>query len=354
MTAFKITEIDPSTATPDLWRRYHTFRRARAVESDPDDPVVPDDVYEQAWREERDDQDWAYRDAIVEADGQIVATFGTEAPKPGTPNYANNGHMMFGSAAALGPWRRRGIGRAWLRHVLDWMPETGATSLMASAHEPDGHAFLRWLAGEPKQLLRYSRTDFRALDWDMIQRWVDEAGGRAPGYTLEIHTRRLPEDLWDEYCAAKTEQMRHIPRDGLDMGDWVFDADDQRDFYRLLDTYAADHNVIWVRDPGGRIVAITDGGYYPHQPRYVQQFFTGVHPDARGLGLGKWVKARMLQLAREAYGDRDIHWVRTDNATSNAPMLAINERLGFREYRVRGIYQAHRDQIAERLGHVSA
>lgn len=350
MTALKITEIDPSTATPDLWRRYHTFRRARAVESDPDDPVVPDDVYEQAWREERDDQDWAYRDAIVEADGQIVATFGTEAPKPDTPNYANNGHMMFGSAAALGPWRRRGIGRAWLRHVLDWMPETGATSLMASTHEPDGHAFLTWLAGEPRQRLRYSRTDFRALDWGMIQRWVDEAAGRAPGYTLEIHTRRLPEDLWDEYCAAKTEQMRHIPRDGLDMGDWVFDADDQRDFYRLLDTYAADHNVIWVRDPGGRIVAITDVGYYPHQPRYVQQFFTGVHPDARGLGLGKWVKARMLQLAREAYGDRDIHWVRTDNATSNAPMLAINERLGFREYRVRGIYQAHRDQIAERLG----
>ena len=50
------------------------------------------------------------------------------------------------------------------------------------------------------------------------------AGTRAPGYRVEVFERRLPEALWPEYCRAKEEQMRHIPRDGLDMGDWMYTA----------------------------------------------------------------------------------------------------------------------------------
>jgi hypothetical protein len=37
--------------------------------------------------------------------------------------------------------------------------------------------------------------------------------------------------------------------------------------------------------------------------------------------------------------------MRTDNATSNAAMLAINERLGFGEYKIQGIYQAKKEEI---------
>jgi len=348
--AWQITEFDPHSASPEMWRMYHAYRRARQLEREPDDPVPPDDEFERGWRQEVEDQDWAHYDAVVALDGQIISAFGAGAPKPGTPDYATNGHLMWVTAAVLEPWRRRGIGHAWLRYALDKLPLTGATTLTTGAQEPDGHAFLQWLAGDPKQRQRYSRVDFRTLDWETIDRWVAEQAVRAPGYALEVYNGRLPEPLWEEYCAAKTEQMRHIPRDDLDMGDWNFDADDQREFYKRLDVYQADHHVVWVRDPGGRIVAITDIGYFPYEPHYIQQFFTGVHPDARGLGLGKLVKARMLQCVRAAYADKDIHWVRTDNATTNAAMLAINERLGFREYKVTGIYQARVERIKEVLG----
>ncbi|MEE9601209.1 MAG: N-acetyltransferase, partial [Thermoplasmata archaeon] len=47
--------------------------------------------------------------------------------------------------------------------------------------------------------------------------------------------------------------------------------------------------------------------------------------------LGKWLKAAMLLRVREKFPQ--IQVVVTDNATSNAAMLSINERLGFRPHK---------------------
>lgn len=347
---WQITDFDPETATPEMWRLYHDYRRARQAEREPEDPIPPDDVAEKALRLEREDEDWAHYDAVIVHEGKLVSYFSAGAPKPGTTDYVNNGHLLFASAGVLGPWRRRGIGRAWLRYVHDRLPLTGATTVMVQTHEPDGHAFMEWLSGPPKQRERFSRADFRTLDWGMIDRWVADQAARAPGYSLELHAGRLPEALWDEYCAAKTEQMRHIPRDGLDMGDWTFTPQNQADMYKWMDAEGADHHVIWVRDAEGRIAAITDVARFPYAPELIQQFFTGVDMRARGMGLGKLVKARMLRFVGDTYGYDQLRWVRTDNATTNAAMLAINVRLGFREYKVSGIYQATQAQIEAYLG----
>jgi len=341
-----LREMNPQNVDAELWRSYHRYRRARWEErGDPDEPYLPDDRFEASWLHEWQEEDWANYEIIVSQGEEIVASFGGGAPKPGTPNHASNGHIFFSGGGVLEPWRRQGIARAWLRKVLEQMPKTGAHTLMVNTHEPAGKAFMERLAGPPKQWVRYSRTAFPTLDWALIDRWSAEAASRAPGYTLEIHEQRLPEPLWPEYCAAKEEQMRHIPRDALDMNDWSFQPKDQAEMYKWMDSMQGHHHVIWVRDPNGEIVAITDVGWYPHKADLVQQFFTGVHPKARGKGLGKWIKAEMLRLARERYADQHLQWVRTDNATSNAAMLAINERLGFREYKVAGIYQAGREQI---------
>ena len=339
-------DFDPETASPELWRMYHAYRRARWEErGDPDEPYTPDDQFVASWQQERQEEDWSQYDRVIVDGDRIIAAIDGGAPKPGTKNHTTNGHILWGSCSVLKAWRRRGIGSGWLAHALEKMPLTDATTLMASTTEPDGHAFLRAVAGEPKQLVRYSRTDFQALDWGLIDRWVAEAATRAPGYTVETYERRLPEALWPEYCLAKEAQMHHIPRDGLDMGDWSFTPRDQADRYKWMDTLNADHNVVWVRDPEGSIVAITDVGWYPFKADLLQQFFTGVHPSARGRGLGKLIKARMLQLARDRYVEHNLRWMRTDNATSNAAMLAINERLGFGEYKIQGIYQAKKEEI---------
>ena len=238
-------DFDPETASPDLWHKFHVYRLARWEErGDPDEPYTPDDEFAARWRLERGEEDWVTYDRVILEGDRIIASYDGGATKPGTKNHSTNGHILWGSCAVLKPWRRRGIGRGWLAHALERMPLTAATTLTGSTTEADGHAFMSAVAGEPKQLVRYSRVDFQALDWDQIDRWVAEAATRAPGYTVEVYERRLPEALWPEYCLAKQEQMNHIPRDGLNMGDWSFTPKDHAERYKEIDALNADHHVV--------------------------------------------------------------------------------------------------------------
>ena len=53
--------------------------------------------------------------------------------------------------------------------------------------------------------------------------------------------------------------------------------------------------------------------------------FTGVHPNYRKRGLATAVKVQMLTVARA----RGIERLHTENHADNAPMLAVNRKLGF-------------------------
>ena len=60
-------------------------------------------------------------------------------------------------------------------------------------------------------------------------------------------------------------------------------------------------------------------------PDVLKQSFTGVLPDYRGKGIALAMKLAGIERAR-AMGYREI---RTENDSLNAPMLRINEALGF-------------------------
>lgn len=75
---------------------------------------------------------------------------------------------------------------------------------------------------------------------------------------------------------------------------------------------------------GDRPVAVSAIDVVPEGTAYNRM--TGVAASHRGRGLGVAVKVESLRLAKEA----GITEVRTDNHARNAPMLAVNARLGYR------------------------
>ena len=100
-------------------------------------------------------------------------------------------------------------------------------------------------------------------------------------------------------------------------------------------------------DATGVLVGYTALGIVPGTD-IARQGDTVVEVAHRNRGIGRSLKARMLlRLLDER---PDVHRIRTDNAASNAPMLAINNALGFRTVRSNGGWQVPVEP-ARRLAH---
>ncbi|WP_190022940.1 GNAT family N-acetyltransferase [Streptomyces hiroshimensis] len=99
-----------------------------------------------------------------------------------------------------------------------------------------------------------------------------------------------------------------------------------------------------VAAPDGTYAAFTEVGVRSPGDVRAQQYETAVAPAHRGLGLGRAVKLRMLQLLREQEGQEglglSVREIATHVADDNGPMRAVNKMLGYRPERSVGIFQA--------------
>lgn len=337
--------IDPATAGSDYWARHHEFRRVRQRESRPDDPVRPDEV-EEVWLKRNNPFRIEHRFEIAR-DSRTLSTLSVEVVKPGTPEYDTNKHLLWADLYVRPDERRHRIGTRWLPVLLDLMEQHGSTIADMWAEELAGHAFLKWLGAEERFSGAENRLRLGDVDWAMVERWAAEGPGRSPSTRVEVYDGPMPESMWDDFAPQLSFLLNTIPQEDLDHGEIIITTEGIRDFTeRLAEAGETMHSMI-AREPDGVISGITDTRWAPYRPTIVYQGFTGVRPEHRGRGIGKWLKAAMLLHMREVHPE--AQWVSTDNAGSNAPMLAINKQLGFRQYRAGSEYQIGRERLAQKL-----
>jgi GNAT superfamily N-acetyltransferase len=337
--------IDTRIASPDFWARWHAYRRIRHAETRPDDPLKPDDLVEEVMKRE-DPFEFENRYEIVR-DGQMLSYLIAVTVKPGSPEYETNKALMWADASVHPDHRRRGIGSGWIPLVLELMDRHGCTTLTMGSEEPSGHAFLEWMGAEGKSGGAENRLDLAAVDWAMVRRWAEDGPKASPTSSLEVYDGRIPEEMWEDYCPQISTMLNTMPWDQMEHGDIVVTPARLAEWYARMDIEGATQHTILTREADGIISGITEMKYEPYKPNMIDQHFTGVRTDARGRGLGKWLKAAMLLHVREVYPQ--LEWVVTGNAHSNAPMLAINKKLGFKQYRAGTEYQISRDRLVARL-----
>ena len=340
-----ITPFDPETATRPEWDAYHAYRRIRGLESEPDEPVAPDDVAEANMK--RPDIHGINKRNAAWIGGEMVGYCGAWAPIPGTPEYETNKHLGWVFGGVVEAARGQGIGSALIQKAAEFMRKDDQKILNIYAHEQDGVSFLDHLGAECKQVERESRLYFKDIDWEQVQRWRSELAERAPGTTIEIYTDPLPEELVLEYCEARTEMMNLMPWDDLEHGEIVITPEDVNEWEERMKLSNSEHHTIISREPDGKIGSITDVAWRPHKPAIISQWFTGVHPAARGKGIGKAIKAEMVHFLNERYDG--LEWIDTGNAATNEAMLAINNRMGFKEHKRYNAYQVDREMLLESL-----
>jgi GNAT superfamily N-acetyltransferase len=137
-----------------------------------------------------------------------------------------------------------------------------------------------------------------------------------------------PEEFLDDHCALLRVMSTDEPAgDGERQAEHWDEArlreNDELDAARGATMLAAVAQHI----PSGRLVAMTELSVSEHSPGEAWQQITVVHPDHRGHRLGLAVKLANLDLLAERAPD--VHVVTTGNASVNAPMIAVNDMMGF-------------------------
>lgn len=321
------------------------MRRLRQEELRPEDPLRPDRETEiDMKRDNPFEFDGRYE---ISRHGVMISWLAGQTVKPSNPEYETNKHLYWADAYVRPEYRRQGIGSSWLPLLLNVMDRHGCTVLGMGAEDPPGHAFLQAIGAEPKLSEVESRLDLAQLDWEMMRRWAAEGAERSPQTRLEIYDGDLPMAMWDEFASQLSALLNTMPLENLDLGDIVVTSERLRDWSeRRKLTGEVEHTVI-TREPDGVISGITNTVWAAHRPDHIFQEFTGVRPDARGRGLGKWIKAAMLVHIRDLYPNARMVW--TGNAQSNSAMRSINIKMGFKTYKIETEYQISREQLAARI-----
>ncbi len=324
--------FDPQTATPDEWRRFLAYARIRDLEVGPDDPVETDES-RAAWLRHPDSQWEEFRTAVLDPERPEVqiGEMDFEVSRPGAPSYETNRHIAWVWVYVLQAHRRRGLASRLLPKVVEIARERGCTVLAAGFDEEAGRAFATGLGARVTTHRRENRLDFGRVDWGMVEAWAAEGPRRSPRTRLRWFVGGIDDDLIEAYSRTFTEVFNQQPFGKAEHGVYVFTPQTIRE---RAGRYAAS-DMTWTVaatvEPDGTVSGLTETGVERGRPTFLFQLLTGVQAGHRGRGLGKWLKAEMLLRVRREFPQ--VRVVVTGNASSNAAMLSINERLGFRTHK---------------------
>lgn len=326
-----IRELLPGEATERQWKRCHALHRAANTEHGTHNPLSPQ-AYRAAHRPANGGLAsfwvaWQCDEAVAKVDLRISAEH---------PQRADIGMVVRPEL------RRMGLGRQLALLALERAADQGARQAWVSALHATGYESCEKLGGE---LVHQATQRFLTLadaDWDVVHRWRRQARGQHRGSSVQ-HFRRLPEELAPAFLDTLNRSWSLQPGPAefvaqrMTLAAWR--AQEQQ-----CEDRGWDSSTLVCRGPDGAVRALTSGMI---TPTVLRQQFTGVRPEDQGLGLGKWLKAELLLRTRARHPD--VERLCTQNATTNAPMAAINQRLGFADVVEHRLYRFDVDGLRQRL-----
>lgn len=316
---YAIERVDLAEANDDLMRQVVALEHAMHAESHPEDPPYPAEMVEARFRVTS--KLWQRSQWAAFADGRLVGRITVVQNKSGS-----NEHIREVDLSVHPEHRRRGIGRALFATGVNAIPDAEAKLVegWTSTRAPDGIAFAERLGAKKGLHMRSSQLDLRAVDRGLMEKWgaIDPAG-----YRLEWIVGDVPDHLLQNALEA-FRAINRMPREDLEMEDWKFTEETVRDWDRTRRERRQEQWLILAIQNGTNASAgFTNVVFDVRYPHVIHQGGTAVDPAHQGKGIGKWMKAEMV--LRILHEMPDARFIRTENAGTNAPMLAINHGMGF-------------------------
>lgn len=230
--------------------------------------------------------------------------------------------------------RGRGIGSTLMKFVVAEARNVGRTRLMTEINvafeRREDHPYRKF--AEKHGFVLANVEVCRVLDLPVddaqITAWIDEAAPHHEGYRIETFVDDVP----DEYVASLVHVHNQLALDAP-TGDLEFEAEAMtpEGFMirraKLKEMGRTIYETVALT-PDDDVVAQSTLGVSSDDPENAFQWGTLVRRDHRGHRLGMAVKATNLRAMQAAHPDRQR--ILTTNAETNAPMVGINEQMGYK------------------------
>ncbi|WP_310724292.1 GNAT family N-acetyltransferase [Streptomyces sp. N2A] len=221
--------------------------------------------------------------------------------------------------------RRNNVGSRLLDVAVAAARDNARRSVIAQADAGSpGDLFLSARGFRKVLMLRYTRLSLADMDSAAL---ADAVARPHPGYRLASWLGTVPDDLAQTFAASR-RAMDDMPMDDTDHGTVIWDVDRVRAAARAVAERGDQlHTVAAVDESDGSIAGFTELVVPGSGEGDGQHYGTGVLPEHRGHGLGRWMKAESIRYAHGHHPGLD--GLVTDTADSNTYMRRINEDLGY-------------------------
>ncbi len=332
-------------ATEDEYAGLSEFKNALNREYRPDDPPIPLEEHIQGWKTMPDFVEYEAYTAWDPSNTKMIAYCDIDIYNTG-----DNEHLADFMIELLPEYRHQGIGRHAMNLLLRFAREHKRTSLISFTTDriSEGELFLERLGARKGLETQLNQLKLSEFDKDLVNRWLGQSGKLNDGYELRLWEGAYPDTYIDEVSALYQEVANDEPRDNLDMEDMNFTPQVIRDIEKNMFARGNQRWTMYLTDRADKKLAgLTEVFWNPNRGMILNQGFTGVYPAHRSKGLGRWLKAEMMKkILRER---PEVQVIRTGNANSNAPMLKINNEMGFKPYIANTVWQVDTAQVEKYL-----
>ncbi len=241
--------------------------------------------------------------------------------------------------------RQQGIGKHLLGLIAEAASADNRRLLVTDTNDrvPAGEAFMHRIGAKRGLEGHINQLRIEELDKTLIRKWLEQGSMNEDQFELGLWESEYPEDKLEE-IAQLIELTNQQPLGDLEIEEMHFNPEQLREMEKMDLARGNLRYTFYVLEKAtGKFAGYTETVWNANRPEILRQDMTGVYPQYRGKGLGRWLKAAMLEKMLKIHPE--IKFVRTQNADSNAAMLRINNELGFKPYMTNILWQMEIEQV---------
>lgn len=321
----EIRRVEKEELAGELFPQFHAISAEYMATCNPDEPRFTEERA-RLWLDDEGDVYVQWFFAYTE--GKMVGYMDFEGSKPGSPDYELNKEMGWFNCFVYPQHRRQGIAKKLAREVFLFAKDAKIKKLVAGAPQDSGCGFLGFLGGKLVSKFSDRILHLDGFNWNIADSWLKIREKLDPNWKIEFRTA-----VTDEFIEEIVDLDLEIMQELRAMGNNEYRSTREgnirswQDHAKWIEKTGDKYFCFLIKDGSGKTVGYTEGGISRDNPEKFSQYATGVSKSSRGLGIGKLLKALMLDFIRREH--MEITTIKTGSNDLNAPMHGINNTLGF-------------------------